>query len=195
MAGKASLVAVALVVTIAGSAAAHTAEVTLTFEQAPDCPQGMISCLRASEPGNTSQYVEDPYAAFEIVGVHPVTITIENPTEVEHNVTFEPGTPAANYSHDSAIASGETVQINLTTVEEIPPGRYVFYGGQPGHRSAGEEGHMTVINGTQREPTSPDAGAGTEDDTAQEIMGLPAPGLGLLAVSLIAAARLTRRRS
>lgn len=187
MGGSARLAVLVALLAVAGSAAGHGVEVTLTFQQAPECPQGQISCIHASEPSNTTDHVEAPYAAFEVVGVHPVTITVDNPTDVEHNLTFEPGTAAGNYSYDDAIGAGETVQINFTAVEDVPPGRYAFFGGEPGHREAGEEGFLTIINGTQREPTNP--GEGEEDsDTAQEIMGIPTPGAGLAALVLASAA-------
>jgi plastocyanin len=65
------------------------------------------------------------------------TIQLDNPQEVEHDVTIAEG--------DSVIGKTEvTTNDSIQTVIDLKPGEYVFYCSVPGHREAGMEGKLTV---------------------------------------------------
>jgi plastocyanin len=65
------------------------------------------------------------------------TIQLDNPQEVEHDVTIAEG--------DSVVGKTEvTTKDSIQTVIDLKPGEYVFYCSVPGHREAGMEGKLTV---------------------------------------------------
>lgn len=187
-----------LALLLAPSAGAHTAQLRLTFLEGSPCPRGSASCIAVAATGQEKRHVEDRFARIEIAGVHPVELTLRNAGNVSHNLTFEPGTPAAGFGYDEQIAPNQTATINFTTVREIPPGRYAFFGGRPGHRAAGEEGTLVVVNGTQPADDRAHApNASNRSDIADRftsIPALPAPAylLGLVALAVLARTRTGR---
>jgi plastocyanin len=69
-----------------------------------------------------------------------VTLVMENPSPVEHNVSLEGG---------GVSEEGETVgQGGTSTVSaEVDPGDYTFYCSVAGHQDGGMEGTLTVEQG------------------------------------------------
>jgi plastocyanin len=65
-----------------------------------------------------------------------VTIAIDNPTGVPHNVVLE------GFQDDAAIVEA-TSGIDVATLE-VPAGTYTYYCSITGHRAAGMEGEVTV---------------------------------------------------
>jgi plastocyanin len=66
-----------------------------------------------------------------------VTLTMENPSPVEHNVSLE---------GSGVDEEGETVGQggSSTVTADVQPGEYTFYCSVPGHREGGMEGTLTV---------------------------------------------------
>jgi uncharacterized cupredoxin-like copper-binding protein len=66
-----------------------------------------------------------------------VTINLDNPAAVEHDVAIE--------ADGEEIAKSDLVSEGTTSVSaELDPGEYVFYCSVPGHREGGMEGTLTV---------------------------------------------------
>ena len=66
-----------------------------------------------------------------------VTINLDNPATVEHDVAIE--------ADGEEIAKSDLVSEGTTSVSaELDPGEYVFYCSVPGHREGGMEGTLTV---------------------------------------------------
>jgi len=66
-----------------------------------------------------------------------VTINLDNPAAVEHDVAIE--------ADGEEIAKSDLVREGTTSVTaELEPGEYVFYCSVPGHREGGMEGTLTV---------------------------------------------------
>jgi plastocyanin len=66
-----------------------------------------------------------------------VTINLDNPAAVEHDVAIE--------ADGEEIAKSDLVSEGTTSVSaELEPGEYVFYCSVPGHREGGMEGTLTV---------------------------------------------------
>jgi plastocyanin len=66
-----------------------------------------------------------------------VTINLDNPATVEHDVAIE--------ADGEEIAKSDLVSEGSTSVSaELEPGEYVFYCSVPGHREGGMEGTLTV---------------------------------------------------
>jgi plastocyanin len=66
-----------------------------------------------------------------------VTLTMENPSPVEHNVSLE---RSGVDEEGETVGQGET----STVTAEVEPGDYTFYCSVPGHREGGMEGTLTV---------------------------------------------------
>jgi len=66
-----------------------------------------------------------------------VTITFNNPSPLEHNVTIAQGSTVLGATPTFSSAT-KTLTLNLK------PGTYTFYCSVPGHRAAGMEGTLTV---------------------------------------------------
>jgi uncharacterized cupredoxin-like copper-binding protein len=178
--------AILVLVVLASPAAAHAAELTFTFLEGEGCPDDRASCIRVTGGPGTEGNIVDDAAEVRFQGVHPIELTVENGGEVAHNLTFEPGTPLANYSVDDPIEPGDSVTFNFTTIEDVPPATYGFHCGQPGHGDLGERGTFVI-------EASP-AGA-SEDEGPPEAVAVPTPGVaGVLAALWVALAiRLGRR--
>ncbi|HSJ18015.1 MAG TPA: plastocyanin/azurin family copper-binding protein [Solirubrobacterales bacterium] len=70
-------------------------------------------------------------------GAGEVTITLDNPASIEHDVAIE--------RDGEEIAKSDLVSEGTTEVTaELEPGEYVFYCSVPGHREGGMEGTLTV---------------------------------------------------
>jgi uncharacterized cupredoxin-like copper-binding protein len=66
-----------------------------------------------------------------------VTIALDNPASIEHDVAIE--------RDGEEIAKSDLVAEDTTEVSaELEPGEYVFYCSVPGHREGGMEGTLTV---------------------------------------------------
>jgi plastocyanin len=66
-----------------------------------------------------------------------VTINLDNPATVEHDVAIE--------ADGEEIAKSDLVSEGTTSVSaDLDPGEYVFYCSVPGHREGGMEGTLTV---------------------------------------------------
>lgn len=183
LAAAAAAAALALALA-AAPASAHVANLTFRYQEGGDCPEDSLSCIRVEGGPGTEANIRDDAAALHFEGVHAVEIRIENGGQLDHNLTFEPDTPIANYSIDDAIEPGESVTFNFTTVEDVPPGSYDFYGGMPGHRDAGEEGTLEIEAGPEPEPE--------QSEVVEDVIGVPGPG-PLAALAALAAALATRR--
>lgn len=182
------LLALLAVVVVASPAVAHAAELTFTFLEGEECPEDRVSCIRVTGGPGTEGNIPDDTAEVRFEGEHPVNITVENGGDVDHNLTFEPGTAMEAYSIDEPLAPGETAEVNFTTVRDVPEGTYVFYGGQEGHRDLGERGTFEVRSLAEAEEEE-----GTDDqDIVREVM--PGPGSAALLVALALGARGWLRR-
>lgn len=176
--GLAFAALVAGLVLVASPAAAHAAELTFTIREDDRCPDDRLSCIRVTGGPGTEGNIRDDTADVRFEGVHDVSVTVANAGTVDHNVTFEPGTPLGNYSIEDPIPPGESVTFNFTTVEDIPPATYAFYCGQPNHQGLGERGTFTI---------RPGAGDAAEDEGPPEAIGIPGVGaLGALLAGLVA---------
>ncbi len=180
-----STVIVALLIGLAGPAAADTKAYDVALMDGPGCQEAMTPmCIQveaANEEANGT--IDDAFANITINGTHPIVLNVTNEGGSLHNLTFEPGTPAANLSHDDPLAPGDSVNISLTTVEDVPPGTYRFYSGMGADQQAGMVGGLTI-----QSTNTTDGGSGDglavdgEDNTAgegnvtPEEDAIPAPG-------------------
>lgn len=178
---------VAAVALVASPALGHAANLTFTFQEGDPCPSGRVSCIVVTGGPGTESNIRDDTAHVRFAGIHPVAITVANAGRMDHNLTFEPGTALANYSVEDPIPPGETVSFNFTTVEDVPASTYGFFGGQPGHRDLGERGRFVVEEGPQPEPD--------QSEVVDEVVGIPGPGLVVVATALSGAALASSRRS
>ena len=120
------------------------------------------TATEAEEAGESPQQLEDPEAegaapaetgalsleadaggelAFDTdaldASAGEVTITLDNPAALEHDVAIE--------RDGEEIAKSDLVTEGTTEVTtELEPGEYVFYCSVPGHREGGMEGTLTV---------------------------------------------------
>jgi plastocyanin len=85
--------------------------------------------LRA-DPSGTPKFDTDSLEA----PAGRVTITMENPSPVDHNVTLE------GDGHGETVGKGGTSTVSA----DLKPGDYAYYCSVPGHREAGMEGTLTV---------------------------------------------------
>lgn len=175
---------------IAAPAAGHAVSLTFTFHEDDTCPPTRVSCIAVTGGPGTEDNIRDDTAEIRFEGVHPIQVTVENGGDVDHNLTFEPGTPLANYSVDDPVEPGGSVTFNFTTVEDVPPGTYAFYGGQAGHQDLGEEGTFRIDPAPQQE------GGNDSSDVVEEVIGVPGPGpIAALAVLGLVAGAGSRRHS
>ena len=65
-----------------------------------------------------------------------VTITMDNPSEIPHNVEID----APDAKEGETVGKGE----KSVASADLKAGKYTFYCGVPGHRGAGMEGTLTV---------------------------------------------------
>jgi plastocyanin len=104
--------------------------------QQPPAPPAAASSLDVSSP-------EDGTTAFEPDGLEAaagaLTITYENPSPVPHNIAVE-GADGSLLGETETFANGE----QELTLEDVPPGEYIFFCTVPGHREGGMEGDLTV---------------------------------------------------
>jgi plastocyanin len=67
----------------------------------------------------------------------PVTLTMENPSPIEHNVSLE---GRSVDEEGETVGQGDTSSVSA----EVKPGEYTFYCSVSGHREGGMEGTLTV---------------------------------------------------
>jgi plastocyanin len=97
----------------------------------------------AAAPGQELELSAEPSGDFAFdtteleAGSGNVSLTMENPSPVEHNVSLE---------GEGVDEEGETVGEgeSSTVSAELQPGDYTFYCSVPGHREGGMEGTLTV---------------------------------------------------
>lgn len=192
------VVAVGLIVGMAGHATADTKAYDVALMEGEGCPDEEPMCIEVEAANEQADgTVDDPHANVTITGEHPIELNVTNEGQSVHNLTFEPGTPAANHSHDEPLMPGDSVNITLTTVEDVPAGEYLFYSGQAADRELGMTGEL-VIQSVDASSGQADGGPTGDDDTrgegnvTPEEDAVPAPGaaitLGALAASVAAAA-------
>jgi plastocyanin len=96
----------------------------------------------AKGPGSTLQLAASPSdLAFDTTSLTSkpgkVTIDLDNPAALEHNVAIE--------QDGKEIAASETIAEGKTSVSaDLAPGTYTFLCTVPGHAEAGMEGTLTV---------------------------------------------------
>jgi plastocyanin len=96
----------------------------------------------AKGPGGTLQLAASPSdLAFDTTSLTSksgkVTIDLDNPAALEHNVAIE--------QDGKEIATSETISEGKTSVSaDLAPGAYTFLCTVPGHAEAGMEGTLTV---------------------------------------------------
>jgi plastocyanin len=96
----------------------------------------------AEGPGATLQLAADPEAlAFVQTELSakpgPVTIELDNPAQLQHNVAIQEGS--------EVLAESETISDGRTSVSaELAPGAYEFVCTVPGHEESGMKGTLTV---------------------------------------------------
>lgn len=195
------VVAVGLIVGMAGHAAADTKAYDVALMEGEGCPGEETMCIEVEAANEQADgTVDDPYANITITGQHPIELNVTNEGQSLHNLTFEPGTPAANHSHDEPLMPGDSVNITLTTIEDVPAGEYLFYSGQAADRQLGMTGEL-VIQSVDATGGETDGGPAGDDDTrgegnvTPEEDAVPAPSVTLVAAVLGAAALAARRRS
>jgi plastocyanin len=71
-----------------------------------------------------------------------VAIDYDNPSQVPHSIAV--ATANGNVIGETQPAAGGTQKLELN---DLKPGKYVFYCTVPGHREAGMEGDLTVTGG------------------------------------------------
>jgi plastocyanin len=89
--------------------------------------------LRA-DPGGRLRFDRKPLAAKP----GRVTIVMDNPSELSHNVALEG--PGIETQLGEVVAQDGTSKISAT----VKPGRYTFFCSVPGHREAGMVGTLIV---------------------------------------------------
>jgi plastocyanin len=124
-------------------AAAEEQETATEATEAGESPQELEQ--GAEEAGATGDLQlttpEDGTLAFDTdvldASAGEVTIKLDNPAAVEHDVAIE--------ADGEEIAKSDLVREGTTSVSaELEPGEYVFYCSVPGHREGGMEGTLTV---------------------------------------------------
>jgi uncharacterized cupredoxin-like copper-binding protein len=97
----------------------------------------------AAAGGRELRLSADPGGAFRFdtrtleSGAGPVTLVMENPSSVPHNVSIEgPGID----EEGKTVQKGGTSTVSAT----LRPGTYDFYCSVPGHRQGGMEGELTI---------------------------------------------------
>lgn len=199
-----TVVALGLIVGMAGHAAADTKAYDVALMEGEGCPDEEPMCIEVEAANEQADgTVDDPYANVTIAGQHPIELNVTNEGQSLHNLTFEPGTPAANHSHDEPLMPGDSVNITLTTIEDVPAGEYVFYSGQAADRQLGMTGELVIQSANATDGgTGTDGGPTGDDDTAREGNvtpeedAVPGPGAPLTLVALatsVAAAAWCRR--
>jgi plastocyanin len=97
----------------------------------------------AAAGGRELRLSADPGGAFRFdtgtleSGAGRVTLVMENPSQVPHNVSLE---GAGIDEHGETVGSGETSTVSAT----LRAGRYEFYCSVPGHRQGGMTGTLTI---------------------------------------------------
>jgi len=176
-----------LILLLAQPALAHPANLTFTFLEGPDCPDGQLSCIEVTGEQGTEGNIPDDFARVVFVGEHPVQIDVQNQGNVAHQLAFEPGTDLDAYSMDEPIDPGETATISFTTIANASAGKYKFFDPQDGHRDLGESGTFEIEAAPQPQQEEDNS------DLVNEIVGVPAPGPPTV-VAAIAGAMLALQR-
>jgi plastocyanin len=96
-------------------------------------PGGEGALTLIADPGGQLRFDKDALEAR----AGRVTIVMENPSSVPHNVSIEGD--GMNEEGDT-VGEGETSEVTA----ELEPGEYDFYCSVAGHREAGMEGTLTV---------------------------------------------------
>ena len=106
---------------------------TATTEEAPADDAGGGELTLSADPGGGLKFDKDSLTA----PAGEVTITMENPADVPHNVALE---------GDGVDEEGEIVEKGGTSTVSatVEAGEYTFYCSVPGHRQGGMEGTLTV---------------------------------------------------
>lgn len=105
-------------------------------------PSGGKSGKAAEAASQTLKLAADPSAlAFDTTSLDAkageVTIDLDNPAPLEHNVAIEEG--------ENVLGESETISEGETSVSaDLEPGTYTFLCTVPGHAEAGMEGTLTV---------------------------------------------------
>jgi plastocyanin len=71
-----------------------------------------------------------------------LTIDYDNPSQVPHSIAV--ATANGNVLGETQPAAGGVQKLNI---QDLKPGKYIFYCTVPGHREAGMEGDLTVTGG------------------------------------------------
>jgi plastocyanin len=112
------------------------AEGTTTGAQAPS---GGAESLAVSSPADGG-LTYDPNGLTAKPG--NVTITYDNPSPVPHSIAVATANGNVLGEVQPFTAGKQSVQLN-----NLAPGKYVFYCTVPGHREAGMQGNLTVLGG------------------------------------------------
>jgi plastocyanin len=104
--------------------------------QQPPAPAGATTSLDVSSPPDGS-LVFDPNGLEAKPGT--VTITYDNPSPVPHSIAVATSNGNVLGQTDPFSAGKQEV-----TLDNLAPGKYVFYCTVPGHREAGMQGDLTV---------------------------------------------------
>lgn len=179
-----SVAVVVLIVGIAGPAAADTKAYDVALMEGEGCPDDQAMCIEVEAANEQAEgTIDDAFANITINGTHPIVLNVTNQGASLHNLTFEPGTPAEAYSQDEPLMPDESVNISLTTGEDVPAGEYLFYSGQAADRELGMGGELVIQSvddtggdgGTDAGPTDQDDTAGEGNVTPEED-AVPGPG-------------------
>jgi plastocyanin len=102
-------------------------------------PAGPVETIDVSSPSDGS-------LVFQPDGLQAkpgnVAITYDNPSQVPHSIAV--ATTNGNLIGEVQPFSGGKQTLDLN---DLKPGKYVFYCTVPGHREAGMEGDLTVVGG------------------------------------------------
>jgi plastocyanin len=102
-------------------------------------PSGPVTALDVSSPSDGG-LVYTPTGLQAKPG--NVSITYDNPSQVPHSIAV--ATANGNVlGQVSPFANGK----QTVTLNDLKPGKYVFYCTVPGHREAGMQGDLTVLGG------------------------------------------------
>ncbi len=134
----------AVLLPIVHAASPRTIEVTLTDQ---GCPDG------------DDRFCVQP-ATIAIADGDTVTLSIENEGQVQHNLSFEPGTPEvlAKHATGQAIPPNGTLEIEIpwadieTAIDEADTRTFLLRCGFEGHAALGETATFTVEGGESQNP-------------------------------------------
>lgn len=153
----------AVLLPIVHAASPRTIEVTLTDQ---DCPDG------------DDRFCIQP-APIVIADGDTVTLNIRNEGQVQHNLTFQPGTPEvlAQHATGQAIAPNGTLEVEIpwedieAAIEAADTRSFTLECGFEGHAALGETATFTIEGGESQNP---------------QPLGWPLAVAGLLGAALLA---------